>query len=655
MKKNIQKIFIANRGEIARRIAVTCKEMQIKTLTLVPEGEEVPRYYRGLLDDIVISSEPSPYLNVDHLIALAKGGGCDALHPGYGFLSENLHFAEQVIAAGLIFIGPKPSTIKAMASKASASDIAEKAGVPCMPSLRGIDLKKDSAKKNLEQFSRDNLPLLVKAALGGGGKGMRIVRDTSEIQEACERAASEALNAFNDSTLIVERYLEKARHLEVQVLGDSKGNVVVVGDRDCSIQRRYQKIIEEAPAPNLSDETRTRLHKAALALAESVNYESAGTVEFLLDASEPSRSDPDFFFLEMNTRLQVEHPVTEEVFGIDLVEWQIRVANGETLPKAFRSLQPRGHSFEMRVYAEDPENGFMPSPGYVACFEPFYAQGVRWEIGIDALSDINPQYDPMIAKLVVTGETRERALQKADLVLDQTFFCGPKNNLDFMRRVMSEDFFKKVHHNTNSLSTYIYANNVDSDQQFDQLINSLLAQKSSSTIVSNRRDTTPAQKLVVRSFSKKTAPLLELQVAPHSRAFYEDSQRNVKIEVGSATSSCVGANLFRFCICYKAQETILFVKYRSTVRQVTKLIENDEINSDNDVVSNEALAPVPGKVVKVLVQEAQEVEAGTLVAILESMKMEFMVKSPKAGIVKKLLVKEGQQVASSQKLLDLEG
>ncbi|MCX6117090.1 MAG: ATP-grasp domain-containing protein [Proteobacteria bacterium] len=433
--RKITRVFIANRGEIARRISQTTSRLGIESVALT-DRKFPPEYLNGLVTTFIHVEKESTeiYLNPTLMIEFAKSSHCDAIHPGFGFLSENSEFARLVEQAGLIWIGPSPAAIEAMASKATAREHAMKANVPCLSGLNGIDFVKDEAGslKQLGVFANQvGFPLLIKASFGGGGKGMRIVHEQGLLSENAKRASNEALSSFGNGSLIVEKYLPAPRHVEVQVLGDKHGRVAIVGDRDCSLQRRHQKILEEAPAPNIPEHIRFEMHAAAKNLAKAVNYDNAGTVEFLLDESD--RSNIRYYFLEMNTRLQVEHTVTEEVYGIDLVEWQIRIAQNELLAEAMLApCLPRGHSIEVRIYAEDPGMDFFPAPGPVRAFVPATGKGIRWEIGIDTVDEISTAFDPMISKLVCTAPDRTQALDLLTQTLQRSLFAGPRNNIPFL-------------------------------------------------------------------------------------------------------------------------------------------------------------------------------------------------------------------------------
>ena len=451
--QSIKRIFIANRGEIARRIAQTAKKLGIETVALTDKSVP-PAYLADVVTKFVHVKEETTqvYLNPDLMIQYAKTSGADAIHPGFGFLSENAGFAEAVVKAGITWVGPRPGAIDAMASKATARNHAEKAKVPCLPGLNGLDLSHGESKalQELEQFaSKAGFPLLIKAAYGGGGKGMRIVNKKEELAENARRAAAEAISSFGNGSLIVEKYLPAPRHVEVQVMADKHGNVCIFGDRDCSLQRRHQKILEEAPAPNIPADVRAAMHSAAQGLAGAVGYDNAGTVEFLLD--ETNRDHVSFYFLEMNTRLQVEHTVTEEVFNVDLVEWQIRVARGEELPLEFKTLKPRGHSIEVRIYAEDPGTNFFPAPGPVRAFVPSFGRGVRWEIGMDTVDEISTRFDPMISKLVCTAGDRPQAMELVAQTLERTLFAGPSRRISDFERLISRPLVNGTTQNVQKL------------------------------------------------------------------------------------------------------------------------------------------------------------------------------------------------------------
>ena len=428
------KILIANRGEIAIRIIRACRELGIKTVAVYSEADKNAQHVQ-LADESILLGDAAPkesYLNVDKLIRAALDSKADAIHPGYGFLSENASFAAAVESAHLTFIGPSADSIRAMGDKAESTIAMKKADVPTVPGFEGLE-SDDEFKKAAKEIG---YPVLIKASAGGGGKGMRVVNVESELSEAIESARREALNSFGDESLLIEKYLADAHHIEFQVFGDKYGNLVHLFERECSVQRRHQKIIEETPSPLLTPELREQMGQAAVAAAKAVNYYNAGTIEFIFD---PILSS--FYFLEMNTRLQVEHPITELVAGIDLVQWQIRIAAGEKFPFTQNDFHQHGHAIECRVYAEDPSNGFLPSTGRLLQFLEPRGPGIRVDSGFKTGSDVNHFYDPLLAKLIVHAETRDVAIQRMQTALREFIVHGVVTNIDFMQAVLKHEDF----------------------------------------------------------------------------------------------------------------------------------------------------------------------------------------------------------------------
>ena len=430
------KILIANRGEIAIRILRACNELGIKTVAVYSSADKNALHVQ-LADEAILLGDAAPkesYLNVDKLITAALQTQADAIHPGYGFLSENASFAATVASAGLTFIGPAADSIRAMGDKAESKIAMKKAGVPTIPGFEGLE-SDDDFKKAAKEIG---YPVLIKASAGGGGKGMRVVHAESEVSEAIESARREALNSFGDERLLIEKYLANAHHIEFQVFGDQYGNLVHLFERECSVQRRHQKIIEETPSPLLTPELREQMGEAAVKAAKAVNYHNAGTIEFIFD---PQLST--FYFLEMNTRLQVEHPITELVTGIDLVQWQIRIAEGEKFPFAQNDFHQHGHAIECRVYAEDPANGFLPSTGKLLQFIEPRGPGIRVDSGFTTGSEVTHFYDPLLAKLIVHAENRNAAIQRMQTALREFIVHGVITNIDFMQAVLAHDDFAK--------------------------------------------------------------------------------------------------------------------------------------------------------------------------------------------------------------------
>lgn len=449
MNKKITKILIANRGEIALRVIQTAKKMGIKTVTIFTEEERsLPHAYAG--DEsysLGVGALRETYLNQELIISLAKKSGADAIHPGYGFLSEKADFAKKVTEAGIIFIGPTPEAISLMGDKKTSKIKIQELGVPSIPGYHGDNQKPDFL---LEKAKDIGFPVLIKASAGGGGKGMRIVEHEKEFISNLEGAKREALNAFSDETVLIEKYIKSPRHIEIQVMSDAHGNHLHLFERECSIQRRYQKIVEESPSTAVNPELRKQMTDAALKITRGINYLGAGTVELILD------TDGKFYFLEMNTRLQVEHPVTEMVTGLDLVRLQILVASGEKLPMTQNEVTQTGHAIEVRLYAEDPDNNFLPSIGTISKIGTTHLRHVRLDSGYVDGNDVSIAFDPMLAKLIAFGETRDEAIKTMDLALNDIVFLGKgiKTNRSYLKRILKTEEFKKGLTYTHFVNTY---------------------------------------------------------------------------------------------------------------------------------------------------------------------------------------------------------
>ena len=679
-KSKIKRLFIANRGEIARRIALTAQRLGIETVAITDRvtppaflADVVTRLHR-IPDEIT-----ALYLDAGAMIRIAKECDCDAVHPGFGFLSENAEFADAVIRAGLTWVGPSPQSIGAMASKAAARTLALKAKVPCIEGLDGIDLENDSskAKDALRSFAGNTgFPLLIKAAFGGGGKGMRIVRSEAELLEQAQRAASEAKNSFGNGLLVVERYLESPRHVEVQILADKSGQVFAIGDRDCSLQRRHQKIIEEAPAPNLNEDTRKAMQSAAINLAAAVRYDSAGTVEFLVDGNAPETGPQPFYFLEMNTRLQVEHPVSEEVFGLDLVEWQLRIACGEFMPAGFAKLQPRGHSVEARIYAEDVHKNFFPAPGPVSAFITPNSPGIRWETGLDTVDEVTTRFDPMVSKLVATAHSREAALARLAQALRSMFLANDANNVALLTWLADVSEFR-----SHAVSTHFIADTMPRFMDWENSVRTRLQPAataaldavawSASAATDFARPTTgiaPTESLAgqltrlafgssitvstvstVRGAHAVTASL------HHEKIAAQDATTTTRLGMGSVR---VGEGAsgrfvpFHFAVRKTGADRSLFINLdgHNFKREISKasLSASASRGATATGSSRHISAPVPGKIVAIKVTPGAEVDEGTPVLVIESMKMEFEVKSQRQGRVESIDVAVGEQVSAGQ-------
>jgi len=655
--QRIEQLFIANRGEIARRIASTAKKMGIRTAG-VYSGHNPPAFLSTVIDVWHELSEESPaiYLDGPGLIKIAKQLGCDAIHPGFGFLSENAGFARAVQDAGMIWVGPGVAAIEAMASKASARSLAIAHQVPCIPGCQLTNMQdgQTTIPTEILHFVEENgLPILIKAALGGGGKGMRVVRKLDELDQQIQRAASEAQHAFGDSSLIIESYLESPRHIEVQILADSHGQVFTIGDRDCSLQRRHQKIIEEAPAPNLHPETRQQMHEAARCLADAVRYVSAGTVEFLIEGS-PDQPQK-YYFLEMNTRLQVEHPVTEEVYQLDLVEWQLRIAMGDRMPADLVAAVSDRHSIEARIYAEDPQRDFFPAPGPVYAFIPAELDHVRWEPGIDGIDEISSSFDPMIAKVIATGGSRQEAAERLRQALEKTIYCGPAANFEFLFSILGSREFA-----TGQISTFYLGQNLpqilkELDKQkatHQSSIESLLNELHQHLQAADLGQTEGHAAVIRNCFQNHgdSRPTYHLNAPQRS-----SKVRGTLIQLGWLDHYLQGA--FSRTPLTRVQtpdHDAIWLYWKGFHYGKTWVKESQASAMQRTIESGAILAPVPGRVVKVLVAENEEVTENQSLLILESMKMEFEIKAPRSAIVKAVLTSVNLQVQADDLLVSLE-
>ena len=481
------KILVANRGEIAIRILRACKELGVKTVAVYSDADKNSAHVQQADEALHIgdSAPKESYLNADKLIRAALDSKADAIHPGYGFLSESASFALAVASASLIFIAPSADSIRAMGDKAESKIAMKKAGVPTVPGFEGLE-SEDEFKRAAQAIG---YPVLIKASAGGGGKGMRVVNNEHELSDSVESARREALNAFGDERLLIEKYLPDAHHIEFQIFGDQHGHLVHLFERECSVQRRHQKIIEETPSPLLTPQLRAQMGEAALKAAKAVHYYNAGTVEFIFDPTLSSlrqNSGQAFFFLEMNTRLQVEHPITEHVTGIDLVQWQIRVAAGERFPYSQDQLSQRGHAIECRIYAEDPANNFLPSTGKLLQYIEPRGPGIRVDSGFTIGDEVTHFYDPLLAKLIVHGEFRELAIQKMQAALKEFIVHGVVTNIDFMQAVLSHPDFQQ-----GKVSTRWVENNFNWSPPSEPSLESLIAAALADIVVPSSRSQVP--------------------------------------------------------------------------------------------------------------------------------------------------------------------
>lgn len=661
--KKLSKILIANRGEIVKRIATTAQMMGIRTACLT-DRTVPPIFLSGVIDDFIKVAEETPALFLDKraLIRFARDADCDGIHPGYGFLSENHEFAQMVVQAGLKWIGPPPAAMASMANKNGAREIAMAHQVPCIPGLTGLvtDVSEESQTRVLRFAEQFGYPLLIKAAMGGGGKGMRIVESPADLRDGLVRAYSEALNSFGDGSLIIERYIRSARHVEVQILADAHGRALAVGDRDCSMQRRHQKVVEEAPAPDLPAAIRSNLHRCAVKLAEAVGYQSCGTVEFVVDklALQQGKTEQAFFFLEMNTRLQVEHPVTEEVYGLDLVAWQLRIAEGEALPQAWNP-SPQGHALEVRIYAEDPDQGFFPSPGRLYGFAKDDAPGVRWEIGLDPISEVSTRFDPMIAKLVVRAEDRGTAIKRMKQALGKTLLAGPKTNLSFLGEVLAHPLFNQFQFDTSFIGNHLAALNrsvTDRRSHEGAAVATIIDRLHRCAGTFNRAS-------VPRKMDVATIAFWAFGQAPASAdpddhlVIIDECEGYSPIYPSTAVFNGTGqfkAESFRYCYVRDGRRRLCFVLWKGLIYQDIKEPAQLQRVSVGKSTSADITSPFPGRLLKLQIGAGQTIVAQQTLCIIESMKMEMAVKSDRSAKIKRVHILEGQQVVAGQLLISLE-
>mgnify|MGYP003115248036 CR=1 FL=1 len=608
----ISKLLIANRGEIACRIIRTARDMGIATVAVYSDADARALHVRSADEAVHIGPSPAAesYLVGEKIIAAAKQTGAQAIHPGYGFLSENAGFAQAVIDAGLIWVGPKPSSIEAMGLKDAAKRLMRAAGVPVTPGYEGED---QSVKRLKSEADAIGYPVLIKAVAGGGGKGMRKVDSAEDFLSSLESCRREAKASFGNDDVILEKWITSPRHIEVQVFGDSRGNVVHLFERDCSLQRRHQKVIEEAPAPGMDEATRQDICAAAVRAAKAVDYESAGTIEFIADASEGLRADR-IFFMEMNTRLQVEHPVTEEITGVDLVEWQLRVASGEPIPLKQEELSINGHAIEARLYAEDPNGGFLPSTGRLDHFD-LGTEG-RIETGVEEGDIISPFYDPMVAKLVVWGESRSEAIDQLADIAESVEIWPVKTNAAFIANCLREADFEGANLDTGFIAAKIETL-VSSDEAGDAIW------QSAADFVA-LADTEQNEDLPIGL--RLNAPSV-LGATLHHRG----ETRFISAARATTAADATGFVDPKHAVVFAGGQSFVF--------------ERQSRGSGAAAAGGGAiLAPMPGKVIAVDVADGDTVTAGQRLMVLEAMKMEHALTAPFGGTVTDLNASEGGQV-----------
>ena len=655
------KILIANRGEIACRVIATCQRLGIATVAVYSDADRNARHVR--LADEAIAIGPAParesYLRGDAILEAARRTGAQAIHPGYGFLSENAGFAQACAEAGIVFIGPSAAAIRAMGDKSAAKALMQQAGVPLTPGYHGDEQIPEFLRKQADSIG---YPVLIKASAGGGGKGMRRVDDSATFTEALASCQREAQSAFGNAHVLVEKYVERPRHIEIQVFGDSHGNVVYLFERDCSVQRRHQKVLEEAPAPGMTPERRAAMGKAAVDAARAVNYVGAGTVEFI------AGPDGDFYFMEMNTRLQVEHPVTECITGTDLVEWQLRVASGEPLPLQQDQLQIRGHALEARLYAEDADRGFLPSTGTLRHLRlPTNTTHVRVDAGVEQGDAITPFYDPMIAKLIVWDVDRDAALRRMQQALAECEVVGVTTNAAFLRRLVMTDSFTQAKLDTALIEreqAALAPNDGDSDPALWALaaIAGVATSEAASRDARDPHSPWQAQDGWRLGAAAARALTLEHRGAQRSVAVQgAGAQWTVHMEgnalqgsgrlAGDALRVQIGEQLHRATVIRDGNELYLFGS-----EGVQRFTLHDPVSEADQSVADAGslVAPMPGRIVATLVAPGTAVKRGAPLLVLEAMKMEHTLQAPADGTVQGYRVKAGDQVGDGAVLVDFE-
>lgn len=664
-----KKILIANRGEIACRVAATAKRLGIQTVAVYSDADAQAKHVAACDEAVHIggNAPKDSYLRWERILDAAQQTGAQAIHPGYGFLSENEDFANACAQAGLVFIGPPASAIRAMGLKAESKQLMEKAGVPLVPGYHGTDQNPELLQSEADRIG---YPVLIKASAGGGGKGMRLVEKREDFAAALASCQREAINSFGNDAVLIEKYVQRPRHIEIQVFGDTQGNVVYLFERDCSVQRRHQKVLEEAPAPGMTPALRQKMGEAAVAAARAVGYVGAGTVEFIVE--QPGGYDQpeamQFYFMEMNTRLQVEHPVTEAITGQDLVEWQLRVAAGQPLPKRQDELQIIGHAIEARICAENPDNGFLPATGTLHVYRKptcssFAISDVRVDDGVREGDAISPFYDSMIAKLIVHGDTREQALARLDAALAQTQIVGLSSNVQFLRHVVKSEAFAQA-----KLDTALIER--EKAVLFQQtavptplavaiaVAQQLQAEQALETADPfSRRDGWHSHGTVRRSFTfvQDSATIQavltyghhgtpQLQVGDVEAPLHWQPQGDgLLVEFAGARSTAQ--------VHVTGEARHIFTPRGAAVLQLQDpLAHAGEGHSEGGRLT----APMPGKLVSFAVKAGDTVTKGQALAVMEAMKMEHTIAAPADGVVQELLYAPGDQVAEGAELIRME-
>ena len=674
-----KKILIANRGEIACRVAATARRMGIKTVAVYSDADAGAKHVQACDEAVHVggNAPKDSYLQWQRILDAAKSTGAQAVHPGYGFLSENEDFAKACAAAGLVFIGPPASAILAMGLKAESKRLMEKAGVPLVPGYHGAE--QDPALLQREA-DRIGYPALIKASAGGGGKGMRVVEKSEDFAAALASCQREAINSFGSDAVLIEKYVQRPRHIEIQVFGDTQGNCVYLFERDCSVQRRHQKVLEEAPAPGMTEALRAQMGAAAVAAAKAVNYVGAGTVEFIVEQTAYDQPESmKFFFMEMNTRLQVEHPVTEAITGLDLVEWQLRVAGGEPLPLRQDQLRIQGHAIEARICAENPDNNFLPATGTLQVYRKpqavsFERGNVRIDDGVREGDTISPFYDSMVAKLIVHGDTREQALARLDTALAQTHIVGLNTNVQFLRHVVRSSAFAQAQLDTaliqREAAVLFKQETVGLPAAVAAVVaHSLHAEKAlQGHDPFSQRDGWQSHGVAQRRFEF----VWQEQPCSARLNYLHDGALSLSLEGNTGISDTANSPLAGV-LSFSADGAGLWVQWGDaprlfsqldwqgetahlfTPQGATRITVLDPLAHAGEAAqeAGRLTAPMPGKVVSFAVKAGDAVKAGQALAVMEAMKMEHTIHAPKDGVVAELLYAPGDQVADGAELIKL--
>lgn len=652
-----RKILIANRGEIACRVIKTCKKLGIATVAVYSDADKNAQHVKQADEAVHIgeSQVSKSYLLMDKIIEVAKATGAQAIHPGYGFLSENDQFAKACADNHIVFIGPPVEAILAMGLKATSKALMEKAGVPLTPGYHGDNQDPQFLK---EQADRIGYPVLIKASAGGGGKGMSLVERADDFLESLSSCKREALSSFGNDDVLIERYIVNPRHVEVQIFGDTFGNVIHLFERDCSVQRRHQKVIEEAPAPSISDDKLAQMRTAAINAGRAVGYVGAGTVEFIVE------QDGTAYFMEMNTRLQVEHPVTEMITGVDLVEWQLRVAYGEPLPKSQDELTVHGHALEARIYAEIPEQGYLPATGKITHLAyPVATDSVRIDSGIVAQDEITTFYDPMIAKLIVWGRNRDEAIGKLRHALTQTHIDGLGNNIAFLERILRTDSFMDIKLDTNLIAReeeFLLRPSIQIDDElvvktaFIKLLNELGTQGNHSIW----------QKSLLWRLNAPTTYTVKVvhQDQTYAVAFSHDDKVWTAV-VGETTFEMVGGLADKHTVDMtingkrervpfnQSHDGIMIFDDRFGANAIKFSNPKADYGTDDDGDGGGLTAPMPGVIVDVRVVQGQQVAKDDILLTMEAMKIVYTIKAPKDGVVSEVYYQAADQVKAGDELV----